>query len=159
MDVIETLLAPTDFSKHGDAAVEYAAELAGRFEARLVILYVFDHPLIVGTYNTDLRVLGGVDPVCFATIGDVGAGRTEALADRYRAQGLRAEARVVEGSPAVEIVRTALAHDADMIVMGTRARRSLERWILGSVARAVVRTAFCPVLTVPTARETAQVHP
>ena len=149
MHAIETLLAPTDFSPQGDAAVAFAADLAKRFDAKLVILYVFDLPLLVGTYNDDLHVPGGVDPERFAQIGDVAAGRAEALAERHRSMGVRAEARIVEGSPAGEITKAAIAHEADMIVMGTHGRHGLDLWILGSVARTVVRSATCPVLTVP----------
>jgi nucleotide-binding universal stress UspA family protein len=52
------------------------------------------------------------------------------------------------GVPADEIVWLAASLDADMIVVGTHARRGLKRLLLGSVAEKVVRLAGCPVLTV-----------
>lgn len=153
MRAIKTILAPTDFSEQADAAVAYAADLARKFDARLILLYVFDLPLIVGTYDEDLHVPGGVDPGKFESMGDAAAGKLEALADRYEARGIDVEPRVVEGGPAPEIVKAARALEADLLVMGTHGRRGLDRWILGSVAASVVRSAPCPVLTVPRAAD------
>lgn len=53
--------------------------------------------------------------------------------------------------PAGEIL--ARAGQFDLILMGTRARRGLERLLLGSVAERVVREAPVPVLTVRTTHE------
>jgi len=38
---------------------------------------------------------------------------------------------------------------ADLIVMGTRNKKGLERLLLGSVAEGTVRNARCPVLVIP----------
>jgi nucleotide-binding universal stress UspA family protein len=52
------------------------------------------------------------------------------------------------GEPGMTIVARALAFRADTIVLGTRARRGLDR-LLGSVTDSVLRHAPCDVLTVP----------
>lgn len=52
---------------------------------------------------------------------------------------------VVVGSPAERIVTLAGAIDADVIVIGTHARRGIDRMILGSVAQEVVKSAPCGV--------------
>ena len=51
------------------------------------------------------------------------------------------------GDPAAELVDTALALEADLVVLGRRSR-SLRRLVLGSVSDAVVRRAPCDVLVV-----------
>jgi hypothetical protein len=43
----------------------------------------------------------------------------------------------------------ATALPADLLVLGTHGRSGFERWVLGSVTEKVLRTALCPVLTVP----------
>ena len=53
---------------------------------------------------------------------------------------------VVHGSPADKINSTARAFQ--MIVMGTHGRTGLRRFLMGTVAEAVVRRAPCPVLTI-----------
>lgn len=50
-------------------------------------------------------------------------------------------------APAPALLHYALAHDIDLIVMGTHGRRGLSRLVVGSVANEVVRRAACPVLT------------
>lgn len=52
---------------------------------------------------------------------------------------------VAVGSPADRIIELASALDADVIVIGTHARRGLARALLGSVAQEVVKRAPCGV--------------
>ena len=46
------------------------------------------------------------------------------------------------------IIDYAANKDIDLIVIGTRGRTGLKRFLLGSVANAVVQHAHCPVLLV-----------
>jgi nucleotide-binding universal stress UspA family protein len=52
------------------------------------------------------------------------------------------------GDPADEIVATASAFDADLVVVGARGLGGLERALLGSVSEKVLHHARCPVLIV-----------
>jgi nucleotide-binding universal stress UspA family protein len=76
------------------------------------------------------------------------AGRdtAEAAALRLRERGLRVSARVMKGDAAAELIRTAEADGADLIVVGTHGRTGLQRLWLGSVARNVLMHASCSVL-------------
>jgi K+-sensing histidine kinase KdpD len=62
--------------------------------------------------------------------------------------GISAEATRREVDAATEILAAASASDADLIVMGTRGRTGLARFVLGSVARNVLQHASCSVLVV-----------
>jgi universal stress protein E len=53
------------------------------------------------------------------------------------------------GDPADEIVRAAREWKPDLLVVGTHAKRGLERVLLGSVAEGVLRRTRCAVLVVP----------
>ena len=61
----------------------------------------------------------------------------------------RVHARVVTGDPAAAISRVAAEADADLIIMGAKARGAFGRMIFGSTAARVIRTAGRPVLVVP----------
>lgn len=50
--------------------------------------------------------------------------------------------------PSQAVVQLATDLEADLIVVGTHGRRGFRRFLLGSVAEGVVRTAHCPVLVV-----------
>ena len=52
------------------------------------------------------------------------------------------------GWPAEVIVAAADSESIDLIVMGTRGRKSLSHVLIGSVAERTVREARCPVLAV-----------
>lgn len=54
----------------------------------------------------------------------------------------------IHGQVAWEIVRAARAHDASIIMMGSRGRRDLTSLILGSAAQEVIRLSGRPVLVV-----------
>jgi len=55
---------------------------------------------------------------------------------------------VWEGEPGPAIVEAAEAEGADLVIVGTRGRNRVERFVLGSVSDHVVRHAPCPVLIV-----------
>jgi len=57
---------------------------------------------------------------------------------------------VLDGEPvAPTLVAMAAEHAGSLIVLATRARAGVARWLLGSVAEGVVREATLPVLVVP----------
>ncbi|HEX8394767.1 MAG TPA: universal stress protein, partial [Longimicrobium sp.] len=59
------------------------------------------------------------------------------------------------GEPAYVIGHEARAWCADLLVLGTHARRGATRWLLGSVAETVLRHAPCTVLVIPPRRAPA----
>ena len=143
MITIRRILVPTDFSACALPAVRYAAELADKFAAELVLLHVVSDAVlalpdaVMPTPATDLHAL-------------TEAGKTE-LANLIAAEKLerlnpRPEVRV--GSPAAEIIAAATDLHADLVCIGTHGRGGIARVLLGSVAEHVVRQAPCPVLTV-----------
>ncbi len=56
------------------------------------------------------------------------------------------------GKPAAVLQAVCSEYAAELLIVGTHARRGLGRWMLGSVAETMVREAPCPVLV---ARPTA----
>lgn len=71
---------------------------------------------------------------------------------RFKAEGVIGTARAVDacGDDISDILALSAADcAAELIVMGTRGRVGIRRWILGSVAESVLRAANCPILLVP----------
>jgi nucleotide-binding universal stress UspA family protein len=66
-------------------------------------------------------------------------------ADALQGSGLEVETAVREGDPRTEIVAEAERWDADLVVLGSRGRTGVKRWLMGSVAEYVVRHAPCSV--------------
>lgn len=133
--MFSTILHATDFSEPAEQAFQLACALAQEHGARLIVLHVIQ-PLVAGE-------AGAVAP--YYELRD---SIEQSLGRLPVPPSVRFEARVEIGTPAAAIVRTARENHCDLIVMGTRGRRGIRRWLLGSVAEKVLRRAPCPVLTV-----------
>jgi nucleotide-binding universal stress UspA family protein len=115
---------------------------------------------------TMVRVLSVIQPYTPPATEFVLAGATlenmrrqqTSEAERLTALGVEAvkvasvsgETVVREGDPRSEIVDEAVEWGADLIVVGSHGRTGLKRWLLGSVASAVVSHAPCSVEVVRT---------
>jgi nucleotide-binding universal stress UspA family protein len=83
---------------------------------------------------------------------DAGRGRTEADADLAWTMHLQLL------DPAHAIAQLASDLEANLVVVGTHGRKGLSRFLLGSVAEAVVRLSPCPVLVVRPVGARSAVH-
>lgn len=146
MPDITRIVCPVDFSEPSRQAIDHAAVLARWYDAPILALHV----------HTAVRA-----PVpAFELVGAGGPGYEEpdvtllreAAADFVAAAApsdVQVRVAVAFGSPAAEIVEEAGAKPGTVIVMGTRGAGGLEHLLLGSVTEKVLRTAACPVMTVP----------
>jgi len=67
-------------------------------------------------------------------------------AERLRAIGYQARGIALFGTPSAMILQEATNRRSDLILMGTRGRQGITRFLLGSVAHAVLHQMPCPVL-------------
>ena len=132
----------TDGSSTASKAVEAAADIAQRFDARLVLLSAFegsDSPTGSGSgsderqwaFNNDARVRELLH-------------RTE---QELRERKIECTTMLDEGDPAEVLIRLAAECDADLLVIGNR---GMERRVLGSVPNTVTHKAACSVYVVKT---------
>lgn len=142
------ILVPTDGSEPAQTAIDHAVTLAGLCEARVHGLFVTDS----GT----VEKIDGTYPRPAEQIEDAGREAVAELEQRATANGVDVETSVVGGTAHEEIVRYAEDNDIDVIVMGTRGRQGVERYLLGSVTERVMRTSERAVLTVD---EATPAHP
>ena len=136
--MIDTVVLATDGSASVARATAVALNLARRFGAEVHALYVVEESDVAAAPE-DVR-----DRLREALEAD---GET-ALEDIREASGQAITTAVREGRPASEIGTHAREHDADLVAVGTRGRHGEHRFVLGSVAEAVVRNCPVPVLTV-----------
>lgn len=122
------MLVATDRSETADRAVEWAAEMAARYEAELVVLRV--------TLDGDVAELE-------ADLTEYASGLGEAV----RALVRRAD------DPAQGIVEAAQAEDADVLVVGSVGMQGRKQFLLGNVPNRVSHNAPCTVVIVNTAAE------
>jgi len=70
----------------------------------------------------------------------------DGVAERLRAIGYQARGVAVLGTPSDMILKEATTLRSDLILMGTRGRQGITRFVLGSVSHAVLHKTPCPVL-------------
>jgi nucleotide-binding universal stress UspA family protein len=136
------ILCPVDFSDTSARALTYAAAFATWYESQLTVLHVtpaFDEPLAVDEAPRT-PYPGSRDDIIAKLRRSIEQAGATALNARPLAQ---------EGRASELIVNCGTAMKADLLVMGTHGLGGFHRLLLGSVAEKVVRTATCPVLTVP----------
>jgi nucleotide-binding universal stress UspA family protein len=68
------------------------------------------------------------------------------MAERLRGMGYQAHGVAVLGTPSTMILQEATTLRSDLILMGTRGRQGITRFVLGSVSHAVLHKMPCPVL-------------
>ena len=146
----QRVLVPVDESEMGDRVLTWARLLGERFGAQVMVFHVLNARLLWQmrqiSSETKWQELGE----------DMQRGALDWLRERVRAAGFtpeQAETRVAFGEPSHEILAAAARYGADLIVLGSHGAGALERVLIGSVARAVMRGASSPVLVVTPARD------
>ena len=132
-DAVRLVMVATDRSETAERAVRFAAEMASRYEAELLVL----------------RVL----------VGGNGA-RAEAVRDMEEyvggLEGERKRSAVVSGDdPADTIVEAARRESADVLVVGSVGMSGRREFLLRNVPNRVSHNAPCTVVIVQTHREDA----
>ena len=143
---ISRILFPTDFSEFSLAAIKYARELAGLFDAQIHCVHVVDEAYQYWTgMGPEATPLGPA----VEDLASIAEAQMQRFHDDYLI-GLKyvPVTAVVVGRPHKEIVQYAKEKMIDMIVMATHGRGGLAHMLLGSTADKVVHHAPCPVLTV-----------
>jgi nucleotide-binding universal stress UspA family protein len=142
---LRTVLAVTDFSSLGNAAVAHAYALVRATGGVVELCHVHEHALPSPTYAYDAPGPG---------ITDLDRARfLKELRDLVPAEakglGIATHVSIVDGGkPAEAIVQAAERLDVDAIAMASHGRGGLARTVLGSVAQEVVHGAHRPVYVV-----------
>ena len=142
MNTPRTILVPIDLSERSLQGLDYAAMLATATGAGLVLYCNINVP-----ERAVLEEFGAAEHL---VVDDAGMIQLRQFAEQ-RAPGI--EASFIVGyneSPAHGILDAATANDVDLIVVASHGRAGMTRWLLGSIAEKIARTADVPVVIVPT---------
>jgi nucleotide-binding universal stress UspA family protein len=124
---IRTIVAATDLSQHGNAAVSYAFSIAPR-GSRVFIVHVFDRAM----NSPEERE------------------RVAAALKSFTAPDIQTKVEMIESDAAAKaIVEFADRVNADILCIAGRGRSRLPRLMLGSVAQELLLLSHRAVLVVP----------
>jgi nucleotide-binding universal stress UspA family protein len=153
--IFTKILVPVDGSKYSRDAAEYAVGIAKSTHAKVIVLHVVHLPTYAFSYSGS----EGVSPVAIPTPLPVTLTEDEKKAAKKivddvkemgEKAGVKMETKIVERHPSVPdaIIQFAEENGIDLIVMGTKGKTAIKRFLLGSVTESVVHHAHCPVLVV-----------
>ena len=137
---VKKILVPVDFFDKSRRALRVAADLATQQGAEIRAIHVME--------RHDPMLPPGEGERAEA---DLQATSGKMLADicRQALPSADIERELAWGNPVEIIVQRAEEWGADLIVMGTAARKGISRMLLGSVAEGVLRAADKPTLLLP----------
>jgi len=144
LNEVKKILVPVDFSDNSQKVFESAVNVAGKFGAEVICIFVVQSfEDYSGFFVPHMPIVQFQEEMQ----GSAEKKMAEFLEENLP-KGLAGSSKVLIGDVGEEIVGFAAREGVDMIIMGTHGYKGLERVLFGSVAEQVVKTAPCPVLTV-----------
>jgi universal stress protein A len=142
LESVSSIVVPVDFSDASETLLRSAINVARSYGAEIRLLHVYQDVFSVLSMRTFDLSEEVVENVMLKEI--------ETKFDQLM-QSIPSDvpiARVLrKGETAEEILDYVKEIDADLIVISTNARSSIEQFFIGSITQRIVRYASCPVLT------------
>lgn len=134
---LENILVATDFSAGADVGLKYAQGVARRYGSTLHLVNVLPHLPFVESTEPDPELIRRSAQQKLANVA-----QSEAFRE------IRHTETIGQGEVADVLSGIVAEKGIDLIVVGTQGRTGIGKFLLGSVAEEIFRSAACPVLTV-----------
>ena len=143
--MIQTVAVGTDGSGTASKAVEFALELAERYDAKIIFISAYT-PVSESRLKREARDAPEELQWMINPAEDV-ENTLRDCEERAETRGLKWSSEARQGDPAKVLVDLAKANEVDLLVIGNK---GMERRVLGSVPNTVSHHAPCSVLIVKT---------
>lgn len=147
--MVKTILVPLDGSDHAFKALDFASDLAEKYDAALLVLYVVTKHELPESVRRFAQVEHIEGPPTWIYDEVVAKNVLVEAQNRAQRKGVNSiETLISDGNPAKLIVEVAGSKNADLIIMGTRGLSDIKGLFMGSIAHKVNQMASCTVVTV-----------
>ena len=145
------ILVPVDFSPCSGEAFRVALTLAKTFQAELLLLHVIDTSALAAFNRLGLLAVPSDAQAQKRRLRHHARLNARRLLESEMVKGVKVTRVLADGVPFVEIGKMVRVEKINLVVLGSYGGRagSVDKIFFGSTAERVVRTAGCPVLTVP----------
>lgn len=135
------ILLPTDGSKFANNAANHGLYLAEKSGAEIIVLSVIENSFVnsipLGEDTMDIENLLKED--CEKNL--------ESFKELSKtSNNLNISYLIKQGSPAKVILEVADTENVDLIIVGSSGKSNFDKFLMGSVADKLVKSAHCPVL-------------
>jgi nucleotide-binding universal stress UspA family protein len=135
---ISKILVGVDGSEYSDKAFDYAVSMIQNHKQQLLIVHIIENFGNIGYSNFNQLKQD-----------------SQTILQKYRTnaerKGLKSSIKIIEdqgNSPAEKILDIAETEKADIIIVGTKGRKPLEQFLLGSTSYKVAHYSKCTVIIV-----------
>ena len=143
------ILVPTDFSEYSDKALKQALDIAAEYKSKVYVLHVVDAKL-----QSTMTVDHSDVLINFDDIRNLEKSIVKIAKERMRQQvakfpenkDVQVTQSVKSGVPYEEILREQEAKGIDLIVITSLGNTGIAKYLIGGVARNVLKGATCSVL-------------
>lgn len=143
--MIKTILIPTDGTDYSRYAIDYAVRLSLKLQAEIVLVSVVDIRYDMYDVYSEIHTPVRIDEMIREQVSKA----LDKNAAEIQDKGINVKKILKVGDVIEEILNVAEVEKVDLIVIGTHGRKGVSRFLLGSTTEKLVRSAKCPVLTVP----------
>ncbi len=138
------ILVPTDFSGYSDKALAQAFDIAAEYRAKVYVVHVLHER---NPYDTgDSTIPFYYEDLEKQMIAAAKEQLRKQIGKFPRAKELDVESDVVTGTTYEAILEEAESRKIDLIVIASLGQSGIAKYLIGSVARNVLKGAKCPVL-------------
>jgi nucleotide-binding universal stress UspA family protein len=134
-----------DFHADSMPCLQQAVYFAESFQTSLHLLHVMESPVNEGVVDSSAAPYGEVQQKLLCKMNE----RLVELLPNAVRNRLELRTGILTGLPAEGIVNYAAQWGAELIVVGVRGHRAVDKIVIGSSTEAVLRKAPCAVLAVP----------
>jgi nucleotide-binding universal stress UspA family protein len=134
----KTIAVAIDLTESASPVLRYAQAMARMYDSTLVLVHVID-PLAYAFPN-------GAPSLLSANTAAVA--ELKRIEEETRALGIPVHSVIESGIVCERILRVVREHDAELLLLGTRAKTEAGRVALGTVARQLLARSRCPIMTI-----------
>jgi universal stress protein A len=139
------ILVPTDFSEYSDKALRQALDIALQYKAKVFVLHVVHEQITQCVYDYCLST-AEVQRAEEQLIAAAKQNLEKQLAKVPAVKEVELTADVRKGIPSEEILKEEEEKGVDLIVIASLGQTGLSKYLIGGIARNVLKGAKCPVL-------------
>ncbi len=139
------IMVPTDFSRSSDKALKQALDIAAQYRSHIFLVHVIHGEITQCVYDyciSSEEVKKAEEQLTTAARKNL----EKQLAKFPAAKQVKVSPLIRRGHPSEELLKTEKKERIDLIVIASLGQTRLLKYLIGSIARNVLKGAKCPVL-------------